>query len=74
MAKTVARYEIRVSGLLSESVRQAFEPMNVVERPAESVIVGQVIDQAQLQGLLALIQSLGLQVESLHKFPDEQPG
>lgn len=71
MANTVARYEIRVSGLLSEAVRLAFKPMTVIERPAESVIVGEVVDQAQLQGLLVLIQSLGLQVESLHKFSDE---
>lgn len=64
------RYEIRVSGLLSETAQDAFEGMRVAERPAETVIMGQVIDESHLHGLLALIQDLGLHVVSIQQLPE----
>lgn len=61
------RYEFRVTGHLSERARSAFPGMDVHEVPAETVISGQLADDGGLQDVLALIQSLGLQVVSVRR-------
>lgn len=61
------RYEIRVAGLLSERSREAFTDLDVVHAPPETIISGELVDSAQLHGVLALIQSLGLHVVSMHE-------
>ena len=66
------RVEFRIAGHLSERTRGAFTDlgdMAVEDAPPETVISGEVVDDAQLHGVLALIQSLGLRVVSLHQMP-----
>ncbi|WP_275585796.1 hypothetical protein [Geodermatophilus sabuli] len=41
--------------------------MVLVEAPPETIIYGEVIDEAHLHGMLALIQDLGLHVVSVHE-------
>jgi hypothetical protein len=65
------RYEFRVTGRVSERVRAAFGPMEVREVPAETVISGAVTDDGGVQEVLALIQSLGLEVVSVRRVPVE---
>jgi hypothetical protein len=67
------RFEIRVSGRLSERVRAAFPGMDVEDVPAETVISGRARDEDEVHGLLSRIQSLGLQVVSLRQTPGD-PG
>ncbi len=64
------RYEFRVAGLLSERTRGAFPDMTVVEVPPQTVILGDVVDDSHLHGVLALIQNLGLQVVSVQQVPE----
>ena len=61
------RYEFRVSGRLSERARDAFVGMEVFEVPAETVISCDIADDSGVQEVLALIQSMGLQVVSLRR-------
>ena len=61
------RYEVRVQGRLSQRAQDAFEGMDVSIIPAETVISGLVHDDDELFALLALIQSLGLRMESLQQ-------
>ena len=71
------RYEFRVSGLLSERTRGAFPDMTVVDAPPETIILGDVLDESHLHGVLALIQDLGLHVVSVNQIPGipgEDPG
>jgi hypothetical protein len=63
------RYEFRVAGLVSERTRDAFPDMTVVDAPAETIIVGEVLDESHLHGVLALIQDLGLQVVRVNQVP-----
>ena len=63
----VRRYEFRVAGLLSERTRGAFPDMTVVDAPPETVIVGDVLDDAHLYGVLGLIQDLGLRLIALRR-------
>jgi hypothetical protein len=63
---TGSRYAFRVSGRLSERVREAFATMDVVEVPAETVISG-ALEGEQVHEVLALIQALGLHVVSVQR-------
>jgi hypothetical protein len=63
------RYEFRVAGRLSERAQGAFVDMAVHDAPAETVISGEVVDDAHLHGVLAQIQDLGLHVVSVLQVP-----
>ena len=68
-------YEIRVSGRLSDTVTDAFEDFTASVKPAETVMRGEVRDQSELQGVLARLQSLGLElieVRQLGSRPNEE--
>ena len=67
------RYEFRVAGLLSERTRGAFPDMTVIDAAPETVIVGDVLDDAHLHGVLGLIQDLGLHLTALRQMPDPSP-
>lgn len=61
------RYEIRVTGRISQRVRDAFTGMDVFEVPAETVISGLVHEDDELHEILATAQSLGLHVFSVQQ-------
>ncbi len=63
------RYEFRVSGRLSDRAQGAFADMAVHDAPPETVISGEVLDDAHLHGVLAQIQNLGLHVVSVLQVP-----
>jgi len=63
------QYEFRVLGRMSEKMRQAFAGMEVIEIPAETVISAAVADDGDIHAVLALIQSLGLNVISVERVP-----
>jgi hypothetical protein len=56
---------ITVRGRLSERLAAAFDGMTAVRRSGATELVGQVVDQARLLGLLARIRDLGLELESV---------
>ena len=62
-----------MAGLLSDRTRDAFPDMTVVDAPPDTVIVGAVLDDAHLHGVLAVIQDLGLRVVSVHEVPPDGP-
>ena len=64
---TVQRYEFRVAGLVSERTRGAFPDMTVTDAPAETIILGEVLDESHLNAVLALILDLGLRVVSVNQ-------
>jgi hypothetical protein len=61
------RYEVRVTGRLSQRARDAFADMEVSEVTAETVITGLVHQDEQLYQLLTVVQSLGLHVVSVEQ-------
>jgi hypothetical protein len=63
-------YEIRIKGRLSDSLCGAFEDFNAAVRPAETVMRGELRDQSELHGVLAQIQSLGLELIEVRKIGD----
>jgi hypothetical protein len=64
------RYEFRVAGRLSDWVKNAFDDMEVVDSPAETIIRGAVADEAHLHDILALLRTMGLRVVAMNEVPD----
>ncbi|MFF8832502.1 hypothetical protein [Streptomyces sp. NPDC015131] len=63
-------YEIRVEGHLSEALTGAFPELRHVVMSGQTVLYGPVVDEAQLYGLLARCQSLGLRVLEMRQVPE----
>ena len=66
-AANPARYEIRVRGHLSETLLTAFPGLHGETRGADTVLSGDLPDQAALYGVLALIETLGLELLELRR-------
>jgi hypothetical protein len=64
------RYEIRVEGHMSETLTKAFPEMDHVVMSGQTVLFGPVVDEAQLYGLLARCQSLGLHIVEMRRLPE----
>ncbi len=68
-----AVYEIVVKGELGPTAACAFEGMQLEARSGETVILGEVADQAQLAGVLRRIAELGLDLVSVTQIREGQP-
>ena len=55
-----SRYRIVLRGRLSERFQTAFEGMALEAGPNQTVLVGEVRDQAQLYGLLDRLRDFGI--------------
>jgi hypothetical protein len=62
---------IRVRGRLSGRLAGAFDGMRLVRCSGATELVGEVVDQTQLHGLLARIRDLGLELESVNVIDKE---
>ena len=62
-------YEIRVRGLLGSTLLGAFPDLHVQADGRETVLTGRLADQAALYGLLAQIESLGLELLEVRRTP-----
>jgi len=59
------RYRIVLRGRLSERFESAFEGMALEHGPNQTVLVGDVRDQAQLYGLLDRLRDFGIELVSV---------
>ena len=55
-------YEITVRGRLSAALAGAFDGLTAVPAGSDTVIAGDIADQAALYGVLERIESLGLEL------------
>ena len=64
-------YEVRVRGRLSRTLASEFEELALAANvePVETVLSGAIEDQAALHGLLRRIESLGLELVEVRRFP-----
>lgn len=62
-------YEIHVRGEIPTEVLDEFEGMTTFVEPAETVISGVIEDQAALQGVIARVQALGLELVEVRRLP-----
>jgi len=64
--------EIRVGGLLGETLLAGFPGLRATERDGETLLIGTVSDQAALFGLLAQVEALGLELIEVRRRRPEQ--
>jgi len=67
------RYRIAVRGRLSERLGSAFEGLTLEPGREQTVLAGQIRDQAQLYGVLDRIRDLGLELVSVAEEPGRHP-
>jgi hypothetical protein len=66
------RYRIRVRGRLTERLGSAFGGMTLEPAPGQTVLVGEIVDQSHLFGVLDRVRSLGLELISVEPSPADQ--
>jgi hypothetical protein len=59
-------YEIRIAGKVPAGALRGFEQL-AAEQPTETMVRGPLPDQAALQGLLARLESCGVQLMGLRR-------
>jgi hypothetical protein len=64
---TSVRYEIRIRGVLSETLLTAFPGLHGEAVDGETRLTGALPDQAALHGVLAQIEALGLELLELRR-------
>jgi hypothetical protein len=62
-----ASYEIRVEGLLGQTWSAWFDGLDVTTEGVQSVLTGELADDAALHGVLAKVRDLGLQLISVRR-------
>jgi hypothetical protein len=70
---TPSYYEIRVVGVLPPEALLDFERLTASVEPVETVLHGPLADQAALHGLLARLETFGVQVLEVRRIHDRPP-
>jgi hypothetical protein len=68
-----AQYEIHIKGRVGEELAAAFEPLASAVHPVETVLHGEIADQAALHGVLDRVQALGLELIEVRRLPESVP-
>jgi len=68
------RYRIVLRGRLSERFESAFEGMTLEPGPNQTVLVGEVRDQAHLHGLLDRLRDFGIELIAVEPASAEDAG
>jgi hypothetical protein len=66
-------YEIRVTGVLPPEALLDFERLTASVEPVETVVHGPLQDQAALHGLLARLETFGVQVIEVRRLHEKDP-
>jgi hypothetical protein len=66
-------YEIRVSGLVPDSLLVELEGVHAVVEPVQTILRGPVPDQSALHGIIRRLQRLGLELIEVRRLPEDGP-
>ena len=69
-----SRYRIVLRGRLSERFESAFDGMTLEPGPNQTVLVGDVRDQAHLYGILDRLRDLGIELVAVQPAGTADPG
>src|SRR6516162_2833004 len=73
VAVSSSYYEIRVAGVLPPEALLDFERLTASVEPVETVVHGQLRDQAALHGLLARLEAFGVEVLEVRRLYERDP-
>jgi hypothetical protein len=65
----VERYELRIRGRVTPALLARFEGLQSDVEPVETVLHGPLRDQAELHGMISLVQALGLELVEVRRLP-----
>jgi hypothetical protein len=68
---TAMVYRIVVRSELSERYAAAFEGMKMETKDGQTILIGEIIDQPHLFGILDRISGLGLELLSVQALPED---
>jgi hypothetical protein len=68
--ETTRRYRVVVEGGFGPRFRDAFSDLEIEAQGADTALEGEIVDQAQLQGILDRIAALNLTLVSVAKLGD----
>lgn len=73
--RTAVRYRIIIRGTIGQPLVGPLEGMTVEDVGEESVLVGDIVDQAQLQGVVSWLSDLGVEIVSFNPLggPTDDP-
>ena len=74
LTEGTTRYKIVVRGELGEHFAAGFEGMDLKAEKGRTVLVGEVVDQAHLHGLLDRVRDFGLELVSVEAIPEREEG
>jgi hypothetical protein len=63
------RYHIRVRGRLGDTIRSAFPALQAQASGGDTVLTGPLPDRAALYGVLAQLETLGLELLEVRRLP-----
>ncbi|GAA4361580.1 hypothetical protein [Angustibacter luteus] len=66
----MGEYAIRVSGRLSDALLSAFPTLHQQPLPVQTLLWGDLPDQAALQGVLDSLDELGVEILEVNQLPD----
>lgn len=67
----MAKVMIRVDAEVSDELTSAFPKLTPRSHRASTTLTGEITDQQELQGVLNLLDSLGLEVVEVLRIPEE---
>ena len=67
----MTRMLIRVDAEITDEMLSAFPHLTTRHHKASTTLTGDVVDQEQLQGVLNLLSSMGLEVVEVVTIPDD---
>jgi hypothetical protein len=65
------RYEIRIRGVLSETLLGGFPGLDATAEDGNTVLAGPLPDQAALHGVLNQVEGLGLELVAVCRIPSK---
>ena len=74
IGRGATRYKLMVRGELSERFVHEFEGMSLKAENGRTSLVGPIIDQAHLHGLLDRLQDFGVELLSIEALPESKAG
>jgi hypothetical protein len=68
-----SRYELRIKGRLGEALLGTFAGFDAEVEPVETVLRGDIEDQAALHGVLERIHEAGLEIVEVRRLEPRRP-
>ena len=65
-------YEFRIKDRLSHELTATFAPLQTEAEVVQTVLVGPITDRAQLHGVIARIEMLGLELIEIRRLPSRR--